>query len=248
MRVCLLSMFSSSTGYLARYFEQVATLRDALEARGDSLRLILLEGDSTDDTWRLLCDLVAEHGLAAQLLQCHHGGKVYDSVEAPQRFAQLARLWNEMLEHVPGDAGVYGHIESDLIWDAQTMLDLIAHLAYVPAIAPMVMDGPYSFYDVWGFRKDGVRFTKAWPYHEWLDRCCDLVQVDSAGSVLFVRAELARKARYSDGEEIVGFCRDIYRYGGSIWLDPTLSVAHPPYGGRTQHQSDSRRAHESVRL
>lgn len=247
MKIAILSIFRNSTAYIPRYFDQMGALSKLLTARGDWLTLLLGYGDSTDGTGEMLHE-EATFSMDALLVDVSHGGPEFGSIEHPERFKQLAYCGNKLLGYVPSDADVVGIVESDLIWDAMTLSDLIAHTAYVPAIAPMILDGENSFYDSFAFRKNGVRFTKTPPYHEWLDRCSDLVQVDSAGSVLFVRADLAKKARFSDGESIVGYCRDIYRYGGSIWLDPTLSVAHPPYDGGTQHQSDTSRAHESVRL
>src|SRR5690606_24722144 len=117
-----------------------------------------------------------------------------------------------------------GIVESDLIWDAETMLALLDHVAHVPAIAPMIMDGPHSFYDIYAYRKNGVHFTKKPPYCEWLGH--DLMQLDSAGSVLFMRGDLARLVRFTDEEVIVGLCKDIYAHGGSVWLDPDLVVKH----------------------
>lgn len=226
MNVTILSLFRNATHHLERYFEQMDSLQRLLIQRGDSLRLLLGYGDSNDGTGEALFDECCNR-FSAHLIDVSHGGPVYGSIEHPERFKQLTHCGNKLLDNVPTNADVVGLVESDLIWDAQTVSDLIAHTVYVPAVAPMVMDGENSFYDVWGFRKNGVRFTKEPPYHEWLDRCCDLVQLDSAGSVLFVRADLARKARLTDGKAIIGFCEDIYKYGGSIWCDTQASIQHP---------------------
>lgn len=242
MNITILSIFRQATHYLERYFEQMDSLQRLLTQRGDSLHLLLGYGDSTDGTGEALFDECC-HRFAAHLIDVSHGGKAFGSIEHPDRFRQLAYCGNRLLDNVPANADVVGIVESDLIWQAQTLLDLIAHTAYVPAVAPMVMDGESSFYDVYAFRKNGVRFSKTPPYHEWLDRCCDLVQLDSAGSVLFVRGDLARKARLTDGEVIVGFCKDIYQHGGSIWCDPSLAVHHPE---SVQHQRPDRSAGEHL--
>ncbi len=244
MNITILSLFRNSCHYLERYFEQMDALQRLLAGRGDSLHLLLGYGDSTDGTGAALWDECSNR-FAAHLMDVSHGGPVYGSIEHPQRFKQLAYCGNTLLENVPPDADVVGIVESDLIWDALTLSDLIAHTAYVPASTCMIMDGENSFYDVFSHRKDGVRFTKTPPYHEGLDICGEgLVRLDSAGSVLFVHGDLARKARLSDGEAIVGFCRDIYSHGGSIWLDTSQAVQHPAHlpGGRSQRASrDSQR-------
>jgi hypothetical protein len=224
MNVTIVSCFRNATGYIPRYFDQVGALAKALAARGDWLKLILGYGDSTDGTGEMLFE-EAQFSLDALLVDCSHGGREFGSIENPQRFKQLAYVGNKLLDCVPPQADVVGIVESDLIWDAATLVRLIDHLAEVPAVAPMIMDGPNSFYDVFAFRRDGVRFTKTSPYYPGLNG--QLFQVDSAGSVLFVRGELARKARLTDGEAIIGWCRQINEYGGSIWLDPTQAVEHP---------------------
>lgn len=228
MNVTILSIFRNATHYLERYFEQMDDLQRLLTQRSDSLHLLLGYGDSTDGTGVALFDECANR-FDAHLIDVSHGGRVYGSIEHPQRFRLLAQVGNRLLEHVPPNADVVGIVESDLIWDAPTLLGLIDHLAHVPAVAPMVMDGERSFYDIYAFRKNGKHFTKYPPYCEWLGS--DLVQLDSAGSVLFVQAHYARKARLTDERVIVGYCEQIREQGGSIWCDPTLSVAHPPYAG-----------------
>jgi hypothetical protein len=228
VNVTIISAFRNSVAYIPRYFDQMGALAKALAARGDWLHLILGYGDSTDGTGEMLFE-ESQFSMSAMLVEVSHGGEIYGSIEHPQRFKQLAYVGNRLLDLVPPQADVVGIVESDLRWQPETMVQLIDHLAEVPAVAPMIMDGPNSFYDSWGFRRDGVRFTKTPPYYPGLNG--QLFQVDSAGSVLFVRGDLARKARLSDGEAIIGFCDNINQAGGSIWLDPTQAVQHPPYGG-----------------
>lgn len=224
MNITIISCFRQATHYLERYFEQMDGLQKALTQRGDCLHLLLGYGDSTDGTGEALFDECC-HRFDAHLVDVSHGGPVFGSIEDPQRFKQLAYVGNKLLGCVPPDAAVVGVVESDLLWDAQTMMNLLVDLDHVPAIAPMIMDGENSFYDIFAFRKNGERFTKAPPYCEWLDN--DLMQVESAGSVLFMRGWLAHGARFSDKDAIVGLCRDIYVQGGSVWLDPALKVCHP---------------------
>lgn len=247
MNVTIISCFRNATGYIQDYFDQMGALAKLLSARGDKLKLTLGYGDSTDGTGEMLYE-EATFCMDALLVDVSHGGHVFGSIEHPQRFKQLAGVGNRLLEHVDETAHVVGIVESDLIWDAETMvrlIDQIEGVRYV-AVAPMVMDGPESFYDVFAFRKNGVRFTKTPPYCDWLDK--DMMQLDSAGSVLFVHADLARKARFSDGESIVGFCKQIIWHGGSIWLDPQATVKHPPYGRVEGRGKDARRDGEQIRL
>lgn len=250
MNVTILSCFRQAVHYLERYFEQMDDLQRLLNARGDHLHLLLGYGDSRDGTGAALWDECV-HRFDAHLLDVSHGGPEFGSIEHPQRFKQLASIGNKLLDNVPPDADVVAIIESDLIWDAMALLQLIDALPVLPhpaAVAPMIMDGERSFYDVFAFRRGGVRFTKQPPYHADLRGDSDLLELESAGSVLVMDAALARKARLSDEEAIVGFCAGIRKHGGSIWLDTTVPVAHPPYGGGQQHESNPRRAPERLRL
>lgn len=245
MNVTIISCFRDAVGHIDRYCDQMDALQTALRARGDTLTLLLGIGDSTDDTDAMLHEACL-HRLSAYLIDVTHGGPKFGSVVDAQRFRQLARMGNTLLARVPAHADVVGIVESDLILDAETLLALIDHTAHVPAIAPLIMDGERSFYDIYAFRKNGKHFTKYPPYCEWLGS--DLVQLDSAGSVLFVQAHYARKARLSDGEAIVGFCTGIREHGGSIWCDPTLSVAHPPYAGKQRPAAGGARNSHDLRI
>lgn len=227
MNVTVISSFRNSVPTIPRYFDQVGALAKLLASRGDQLRLILGYGDSIDGTGEMLHE-EATFSMDALLVDVSHGGPVFTSVVDPVRFKQLAYVGNTLAACIDDSADVVAWCESDLLWDAPTMVGLIDHLHHVPAIAPMIMDGEHSFYDIYAFRKNGVHFTKQPPYHDWLDRCAELVQVDSAGSVLVVRGDLARKARFSEQEVVVGYSKDIYRYGGSIWLDTQATVRHHP--------------------
>ena len=110
------------------------------------------------------------------------------------------------------------------------MLALIDRLTDYPAIAPMVYlqreDYPeYTFYDTWAFRKDGRQFSQAYRYCRGFDSMHPFM-VDSAGSVLVMRGELARSVHFTEDQVIAGLCGHIYEHGGSVWLDPQQSVFH----------------------
>lgn len=228
MNVTIISCFRNATAYIPRYFDQIDHLAIVLARRTPHARLNLLlgYGDSTDGTGEMLFEAAAD-SIGAHLIDVSHGGSQYGSIEHPERFKQLAFVGNKLLANVPSDADVVGIVESDLVWEAQTMTRLIDHLAWVPAIAPMIMDGPNSFYDVYAYRMNGERFTKTPPYHWRLENFYnDLTMLDSAGSVLFMDADLARKARFTDEQAIVGLCEQIREQGGRIWLDPKATIQH----------------------
>lgn len=223
MNVCFLSAFRNATSYLNRYFDQVGDLEAALGNRGDNLNLVWGEGDSTDDTLLWLKSSPYE----ATIVDCTHGGPVFGSVENAQRFRQLAHVGNCMFKAIPEDTDVVLYVESDLIWDAETLISLIDDLAYVPAVVPMVMEICTGglFYDTYCYRKDGERFKKQPPYHPGLTGS-GMVELDSAGSCMAMNADLARHLVW-DERVFVGICQQIRELGGSLWIDSNLTIHHP---------------------
>lgn len=231
MNVCLCSSFRDASGYLARYFAQVDALNKALKQRGDRLRVIAGEGDSTDCTRELLEQHLAEADYLTTLVDVTHGGPKYGSIVAARRFKQLAGLWNKIWSHIPKNYSAVLFLESDLVWEADTLLALVDSLEKYPAIAPMILApriSPTFFRDEWAFRKDGRHFRHAPPYFD--DDSMEApgipVQIDSAGSVLAIRGALARQLTWPEVDVIVGICRQLYEVGASVWLHPQLSVAH----------------------
>lgn len=228
MNITLCSAFRNAKSFLWRYFRQVNKLERALDERGDSLYLALGEGDSTDDTWRLLIKDALFYD--AHVCDCTHGGPEYGSVVNAQRFKQLAHVGNTILEHIPEDTDIILWVEADLTVSAETLIKLIDNLSDVPMVAPMVMlkragYSADSFYDLWGFRKDGQQFKQRPPYFRgWpVD---GLVQVDSIGSCWAMTAALARSVSFSEKDVVVGLCRDVYEKGGSVWVNTELKVTH----------------------
>lgn len=225
MNVCVCSAFRNSQSYLTRYFAQVEMLRRKLGRRGDSLHLVLGEGDHIDETREKLPGWTKDFD--AQIIQVDHGGYEYGPVVHPQRFRQLAYVWGCIWDWIPDNANVVVFLESDLIWHPNTMLALIERVIQgFPAVAPMVMDGPTSFYDIYAFRRHDAPFTKSPPYYRNPPQAGGIMRLDSAGSCLAMRGGLARKLLWDD-EVIVGLCRQIHGQGESVWLDPALEVIHP---------------------
>lgn len=224
MNVVLASIFRNSTGYLDRCFDQAARLRAALEADGHTLRLLLAEGDSSDGTWEQLQQRIGSSG---RLLKLEHGGPEFGSVDNEQRWRQISFVCNGLLAAVPQEANAVIYVESDLIWEPETMLALLGALDTVPAVSPMSFHQAGFFYDTWGFRRNGIRFQPNPPYHPDLHGDVAM-RIDSAGSCIVMRGEVARSCRFDPPElGIVGFCRDIYRHGYSLTLLPAYRVVHP---------------------
>lgn len=221
MPVTVASIFRDSTGYLERYFTQVCELEIAL---GEPVTLVIAEGDSTDGTHNVLYRQLHERGGGDTLLKVDHGGPSFAAVDSPQRWAQIAQVCNAVMDALPLAPTIY--VESDLIWEPDTMLQLLKDLEEVPAVAPLCLKGD-RFYDVWGHRDiDGARFRPYEPFHDLGDE--PLVEIGSAGSCVVMRPDVAQVARFGDNDAIVGLGRDIrFRANASLWLDQRVAVHHP---------------------
>jgi hypothetical protein len=221
----LVSVFRDSQPYLDRYWEQCDLLREALIDRNEPLRRVMVEGDSTDQTYKILGDNL---DAGDSLLKCEHGGPYFPSQNIPMRWRQLAVCCNVAMTAATRDnrnAEPVVYMESDLIWGPPTVLKLIDHLATYPAVSPLSMQGA-RFYDTWAYRKDDRRFSPWPPYHPGLSAGM-MTRIDSAGSCIAMRAEAAEHVEFSQTDCIVGVGRSLYQNGYALWLDPTLAVRHP---------------------
>lgn len=225
MTVTCCSIFRDSEDYLDRYFLQIAHLEKAL---GEEVRLVLAEGDSTDNTREHIEKHLVDHANGDALLNVTHGGPKFGSIDHPQRWAQIATCCNAVMEAAADHPGPKIYVESDLIWEPPTMIQLLEDLAVYPAVAPLSMkDG--RFYDTYGHRGlDGKRFEYAEPYHEVMVRTAPVVEIGSAGSCIVMREDVAAVARFGENDCVVGLGRNIRQVAGaSLWLDKRVAVVHP---------------------
>lgn len=219
----LASIFRDSADYITRYFDQIDGLRHQMD-----VRLVVCEGDSTDDTYELLAEEMTDQDT---LLTYDHGGPKYDSEDIEDRWRRIALVCNHVLDHLyakPEDKVIY--VESDLIWPWDTMVRLSKDLDTVGAVAAMSMHGLSGrFYDTWGHRGiDGARFQYAPPYHPSLQYVLpgELVLISSAGSCVAFTGDLAPRLRFGEFDCIVGLGRSI-REQTPLWLDTGAEVIHP---------------------
>lgn len=229
MKIALCSHFrnSSSAGHLDRYLAQIDALWNAPGFRRHELTCVWGVGDSTDDTVARLLD--PHLPVVATVIDVTHGGPVYGSVVHPQRFKQLSFVCNAIWKYLPEDADAVVWAESDLIWTPETMIALLGRLERCPAVAPMIFHRDTQiYYDVWGCRKNGEMFRQHAPYFDgWPVNSNGMVQVDSAGSVLALRGDVARSVTWPEEDVIVGLCGQLYEQGRTVWLDTKLRVEHP---------------------
>lgn len=217
--IAVCSIFMNSVTYLDTYFAQIGDL-----SKSQELSLVLTEGDSSDDTWN---ELKARWTPGMYMQQIHHGGPHFGSVDNAQRWEQIARVVrptvNRALELEP-DAVLW--VESDLVWDADTMSKLIESVTEAPGrtSCPMVFaDTTPRFYDIWGYRLNGKGFLAHPPYFpedptHFTQPGSNLVHIDSCGSC-FATSDLQTLAEW-DGHWP-------YWGSGNIKLHQDLVIRHP---------------------
>lgn len=218
------AIFQNSTKYADRFTAQYHSL--LAYAHEHTFEPILVEGDSTDDeaTWIKL-----NNSFSGKVTKRSHGGKVFSSVDHPERWKQVSYACDGVLERVRPEHDALLWAEADLIWEPQTAFALISRLSEVPAVCAMVMKGN-QFYDTWGFRRNGIHFSGPAPYHPCMRTPVPngLVEIDSGGAFWAVRGEIARNCRYRPPElSIVGFWQEAKKLGHKLWVDPKLQVQHP---------------------
>lgn len=223
------SAFRNSTGYLTRYFTQVANLKEALAGRFD-VRVSAVEGDSVDGTREQLCHVAGLFGIDCTVTVAAHGQRWFGSTEEPDRMAALSGVGNAILDSVRDTDDLVWYVESDLLWKAGTIVDLIASFGGTDfdSVSPLPFAGD-AFYDIWGFRGlDGQRYSPFPPFHRELVDAPGLVELSSAGSGLLMGGYLARDrhARMTDGC-LVEFCTKARALGYRFAVNPALRINHP---------------------
>jgi hypothetical protein len=226
MNVVVGSLFRDSAATVWQYMARVAKLRDALV--GHTLRVIAVEGDSTDNTAGALLREAKAYNLDLALVTCNHGQPVFGSVENPERLIALSKVGNAVFDAVRPSDGILVYIESDLLWEAETIAALLflaaERVSGFDIFAPMVFHANGFFYDVWAFRKNGQRFVHPPPYHIAFEE--GLLEMDSVGSCLVMRASVARRCRM-DENCLVGLCNAARVDGYRIAVATALQVVHP---------------------
>lgn len=223
MNITIGSAFRNSGGRAMDYVEQVAAFRDGFSY---NVKILAVEGDSTDNTREALTVAAKYHRIPLDLVTCNHGGPMFGSTEEPARFKALSKVCDAIFGSVDHECDVFIYVESDLKWQPMTFVQLVRRATEYHGfdiIAPMVMAAT-AFYDIWGFRGlDGQRFSPFAPYHECY-RPDDLFEVGSVGSCLAMRGHVARMVRVRHEYCLVGLCEDARNKGFRIAVDPRLTV------------------------
>lgn len=227
--IAVVSFFrnSESRGQLSRFLAQVAELQRGLKDDGHPMRLIAVEGDSTDGTAAAIVAKCTRARIPFTLVDGTHGQREFGSTEDQDRLAALSQLGNKGLGAIDihDDAVVY--VESDLLWSPTTIRALLRQLKHgVDVISPLVFAGEY-FYDVFCYRNlQGERFAPFSPYSNALVGR-QVAEVGSVGSCLIMKADVARTCRIPGAEVLIGFCRIAREKGYHIFVDARERIYHP---------------------
>lgn len=215
---------NSRTDAIDRYAKNVRSLANRCE-----LDVIVAVGDDNEGTQEKLERVLA--GNRHTILRVDHGGPAFASIDEPRRWRQIAVVCNAVLNAVSwrireGEPFVYH--ESDLIVDVDVIETLCKWIECgADAVAPMSFCADHkTFYDTWGYVRDGTPFTSKPPYTYPIPTDTPF-PIDSAGSCIVMADWLARVVRFGEDDCVRGLGRSIRENGGTLWLDPTLSVIHP---------------------
>lgn len=201
-----------------------------------ALRWVWVVGDSTDDTYKRLREVLnlARFGRRVDLLQIDTGILGEDPATRRRRLGATANAWLDMVRE--DDAYLLVH-ESDLISPLDVVERLLAHVraGRCPVAGWPILPiggGQSLFYDIWAYRKDGQMFSNYPPFSACY-RPDQPFEVDSVGSVWMFEAADARKqpdgtsgARFGD-EACLTMCAELRAMGRRFWVDPQLVIVQP---------------------
>lgn len=226
MNVAICSMWRDSHAYVDTALEQFRLLGKEIDKRGDHLRFVWCENDSTDDTF----DRLSAFDGDVTLVRRSDGCPYFRSEERVDRWRHLAWVANATLEEITSEDDAVIYVESDLTWETTTMLRLLDHLSKVDVVSPLNMRHDGTYFDTWGSRgMDGRRFSAHPPWHPDLQLVNDrgLVEVQSMAGCTALVADVARMTRFDPADCYVGWNRAMRLAGWTVWCDPSLAVVHP---------------------
>jgi hypothetical protein len=193
---------------------------------------------SNDCTTHFLEAIAKDSGLDVTIIVEQHA-------QLENRIERLSVAGDMLLANVNDGETVLWH-ESDLLTRPSVAIDLwktikskkagvvggwpmLSHNEDCPDLVltpdkPIKLSGG-AFYDTWGYRIDGTRFTNNAPFHISEPPLNKPFQLDSVGSVVMISGEY-NKARMG-GEGLVGLCQGVRNLGGTVWCDPRVPVIQP---------------------
>lgn len=240
MNIVIVSAFRNMSGRVHRYMSQVHELQ--IHAEKDSpyhvIRVSAITGDNTDNTEEELVSVAKLFDVPITVTHYETNKPLYPSIEHAERLDALTDVMVGMMGSVNTQASkskkmlvddVVLYIESDLLWEPHQVGSII-DMAYrreqgFDIIAPMIFAGDL-FYDTFVFRKDGARFSPHRPYTHDVSPS-GITEVDSVGSCLAFRAELAKKVTPIGREGLISWCNGARSQGYRVGVAANFRVNHP---------------------
>lgn len=220
----ILSIFRQSENYLNRYLQQINGIFEDFQG---NCGVIWLEGDSTDNTYKLLQSAkldLENRGHTANLIKYDTHGPYWKSIVNKERWMQLSTCWNKCLDNlIPSKYTIC--VESDLKYQPEIVPKLIDCLdENHHVIYPMLMiDGKDLFYDTWGFSKNGIKFRNNYPYYDGiLAEKEDLMKLTSGGGMIVSTYQYQKYGRFGIEDCIMKFPK-----GVNLFMHRYLKIYHP---------------------
>lgn len=228
-RVAVGSAFRDCAHSVMRYVLRVASLKIQLGPDYD-VRIIAVEGDSSDTTRQALLFAAACHNVQIDLRTCNHGRPWFGSVVSEDRMTNMSKVGNAIFDGVAWNDDVLLYVESDLLWEPDMAAELVRSAAErrqgFDVISPTILAGP-NFYDIWAFRKVNGEGLSPFLNDHPVVNDGDIYELGSVGSCLAMRGDVARACRIRDNNCLVGWCADARSQGYRIGYNPALIVRHP---------------------
>jgi hypothetical protein len=198
--------------WLKRYLRNLELLQ------GSKLRVVCIYGESTDNTLSTL---------TLWQRQSQHQVEIYRDPYLPpeERFgfmlARPKREWQKLWQ----DEDYFFLCDPDIVQVPSDTLQKLVD-ADKDVVAPMVwIEGRHrkTFFDTYGYRKDGYRFHPFTP--PGLDSS-EPFTVDCVGSCYLATAEAMKKGVYTNPFPHLQFCSSLRDQGYEIWVDPRVNIYH----------------------
>jgi glycosyltransferase involved in cell wall biosynthesis len=220
--VTIVSAFrNGGLAHVDRYMDRI----NSLNLPPQWVRVITVEGDSTDDTYDRL-QTVAKYDKRVTVVKCDLGKPHYGSIVHPERFEILATVFNAGLNAIDVAWSDYVlFLPSDIEYEPKMVFDLICKGKDI--VAPfMWMNG--RFYDIWGFVEPNGRNFEPFTPEDAQAFGKRPIRMACVGGVVLMSADVVRAGcRYSTVDVDHGLCRDAIAHGFGVWADPSTNVYHP---------------------
>lgn len=195
-----------------------------------NLRWVWVVGDSSDTTEAELHRFrsMLEQSVAERVTIVRRDTDIRGS-DPQTRMLRCTATFNACLDQtLPDDDYVIWH-ESDLVTPTDLVERLLSSGQEVIAGWPVLrLSDGWVFYDTWGYRADGEKFTNHAPYHA-VYQPDTVFEVETVGSCWMFPA---REVQQPDGIRctdmgVVELCQGLRQRGYRVWVDPKLTIIQP---------------------